>query len=171
MRYEPTFEWDEENGLALCVLFDGEHYFTGTAFCCEEDLDMCSQRTGEEIALRRARIEYLKFYRDSLKNQLKGLQQFLSSIKQSYKFNNKSFETIKLFKHINRLSFDLNYAKELIKNERELLYKYIEDKEIFYKKLRKVREKKQSTEEYLAKVEDSAEKYLNIQEQKKNENI
>lgn len=162
MKYEPTFEWDAEQGTAICLLFDGEHYFTGTAFCCEDDKDMCSQRTGEEIAFRRARIEYLKFYRDTLKYQLKGLEQFLASIKQSYKFNNKSFETIKLFQHINKLRFDLEYAKELIKNERKELHHYINDKEQFFQKLRKVREKKITVQERVENIEAKIDTYNEI---------
>jgi hypothetical protein len=170
MRYEPTFEWDEDAGLAVCILTDGERFFTGTAFCCEEDKDMISQKTGEEIAFRRARIEYLKFYRDTLKYQLKGLEQFLMSIKQSYKFNNKSFESIKLFQHIHRLKFDLDYARELIKIERLELSKFIDNKESFYQKIRKIRKTNKNTSEYIAHVEDSAQKLIDIQEQK-NENI
>ena len=140
MKYQPIFDWDAETSTAACVLTDGQHYFTGTARCHEDDNDMCSQKTGEEIAYRRARIEYLKFYRDTLKIQLDSLRQFYYSISHSKKFNSQSYEIKMLYRHIDRLKFDLNYAREIIVEERNSLKNYIDSKEKVYQKIRKIRE-------------------------------
>lgn len=73
MRYEPTFEWQEDIKTAICTLTDGEQLFYGMATCAPEDYDMCSEKTGCEIAFKRAKIKYLRYYRDTLKFQLRAL--------------------------------------------------------------------------------------------------
>lgn len=53
---------------------------------------MMSEKTGCEIAFRRAKIEVLKSYRDELKIKLEALRQLYYSMNQSNKFNEKSYE-------------------------------------------------------------------------------
>lgn len=170
MKYLPTFKWDEETGVATCILTDGQHYFTGIACCHDDDEDMCSQKVGEEIACRRARIDYLKFYRDTLKSELRGLRQFYYAISQSNKFNKESYEVKMLFRHINRLEFDLNYAREIIEEERKSLNQYINNKEKFYQKIRQVRNKEVPLKNS-ADLEEHIQVLENIKEGKDIENI
>ena len=75
MKHEPIFNWDEDAGVASCILSDGEKVFTGFAQCHPDDKDMSSEKTGCEIAFRRARINALRGYRDELKIKLKALNQ------------------------------------------------------------------------------------------------
>ena len=172
MKYNPIFEWDEETNTAGCILSDGEHYFTGLAVCHPDDIDLCSQKTGYEIALRRARIEYLKFYRDTLKIQLGSLKQFYYSISHSKKFNSKSYEVKMLYKHIDRLEFDLNYARELISTERQELYNFINTKEKLYQKIRKLRINETKVSDVKDNLEKRAQSYINLKEfNDKHENI
>ena len=80
MKHEPIFNWDEETGVASCILSDGEKVYTGFAQCHPDDEDMKGQKTGCEIAFRRAKINALRGYRDELKTQLKALNQLFYSI-------------------------------------------------------------------------------------------
>ena len=74
---KPQFNWDEKIGVATCILTDGKEVYIGTAKCCKVDHDMMNEKTGCEIALKRATINYYKSIRDhellpSL-NTLKGI--------------------------------------------------------------------------------------------------
>ena len=53
MIKKPFFEWDEETGSALCVLYYNDKVFVGEAKCHMTDMDMCSEKTGQQIALMR----------------------------------------------------------------------------------------------------------------------
>lgn len=93
MYKEPYFEWDEQNHQALCIIEDNKgRLFIGTATCHEDDIDMVSCRTGEEIAYRRAKIENLKTIKADLKLQISALNQLYYSMNTSKKFNSKSYE-------------------------------------------------------------------------------
>ena len=73
MKNEPIFNWDAETGTAACILSDGKKIFTGLAQCHPDDIDMASEKTGCEIAFKRAKINALREYRDELKASLKAL--------------------------------------------------------------------------------------------------
>jgi len=66
MKREPAFSWDPETGSALCLLFNKNDTYIGTAFCSPEDKDMMSEKTGCEIAYHRALIAALRARRDDL---------------------------------------------------------------------------------------------------------
>jgi len=60
--------WDKETLTATCILYkDNGQIFTGTATCHPDDFDMCNEKTGYEIATRRATINSLKQYLNELK--------------------------------------------------------------------------------------------------------
>ena len=93
MRKEPHFEWDENLGQATCIIEDSQQrVFFGLATCHGDDMDMKSRRTGEEIAFRRARMDYLRQQRDDILLELKALKQLYYSMNQSKRFNPKSYE-------------------------------------------------------------------------------
>lgn len=93
MQKEPQFEWNEQDGQAYCIITDNkDRMFIGTATCHEDDVDMMSRRTGEEIAFRRARIENLRAVRTDLTTELRALNQLYYSMKHSTHFNPKSYE-------------------------------------------------------------------------------
>lgn len=90
---EPYFDWNEVTGSTMCAIEDQKgRVFIGTAMCHEDDKDMKSRRTGEEISYRRARIEQLRTLRSDLKLELKALKQLYYSMKHSSHFNSKSYE-------------------------------------------------------------------------------
>ena len=141
MKIEPIFNWDGKIGMASCILSDGEKTYIGFAQCHPDDMDMAGEKTGCEIAFRRAKIKALKGYRDELKIQLKALNQLYYSMNRSNKFNEKSYENKMLQRQLNRINFDLDTVKEMITNEKQSLSKYLNEKEEFYKKIRKNRKK------------------------------
>ena len=141
MKHEPIFDWDEETGISSCIVSDGEKVYTGFAQCHPDDEDMKGQKTGCEIAFRRARINALRGYRDELKIQLKALNQLYYSMNRSAKFNKKSYENRMLQRQIRMINFDLATTKEMIATEQENLRTYIKEKDEFYKKTRMRRKK------------------------------
>ena len=144
MKNKPIFEWDEEAGIASCILSDGEKVYTGFAQCHPDDEDMKGQKTGCEIAFRRARINALRGYRDELKIRLSTLNQLYYSMNISYCFNEKSYENKMLQRQIRQINFDLATAKEMIATEQENLRAYIKEKDEFYNKTRLRRKKANS---------------------------
>ena len=136
MKHEPIFNWDEDAGVASCILSDGEKVFTGFAQCHPDDKDMSSEKTGCEIAFRRARINALRGYRDELKIKLKALNQLFYSMNKSYRFNEKSYENKMLQRQMRMIDFDLTTTKEMIATEEQSLRQYLSDKDKFYTKTR-----------------------------------
>ena len=141
MKNEPIFSWDEETGVSYCVLTDGQKKYTGIAICHPDDADMASEKTGCEIALKRAEIDALRKYRDELKVSLKTLNQLYYSMNQSKRFNEKSYENRMLQRQIRQITFDLTTTKEMIANEEQNLRAYIKSKDVFYIQTRKRRQK------------------------------
>lgn len=141
MKNMPIFSWDAETGTASCILSDGEKVFTGFAKCHPDDADMCGEKTGCEIALRRAKINALRGYRDELKIAAKTLNQLYYSMNQSTRFNKKSYENRMIQRQIRQINFDLATTKEMIVSEQESLRAYIKSKDVFYTQTRKRRQK------------------------------
>lgn len=136
MKHKPLFAWDEETGVASCILTDGEKTYCGLAQCHPNDSDMMSEKTGCEIAFKRAKIEVFKALRDDFKVRLKALNELYYSISKSKKFNQNSYENKMLCKQIHKMEFNLATAKEMIIDERLQLKDYIENKDKFYKQVR-----------------------------------
>ena len=135
------FIWDEEEKIAQCVLLDDKgNKSIGIAICHEDDYDMISQKTGQEIAYFRAKIEYLLNIRDNdLLPRLNALKQLYYSMKHSTHFNPKSYENKMLQRQIHLIEFDLATIKEIIAMERKSLKAFIDDKDKLYKSVRKHR--------------------------------
>lgn len=140
MKKEPIFSWDEEYGIASCIIEGNNQVFIGTAACHPEDKDMQSEKTGCEIAYRRAVIQALKYYRDSeVKPALAALKQLYYSMNRSKYFNPKSYENRMLQRQIKQKECDLITTKELIADREQSLIHLIDDKDNFYKQIRKNR--------------------------------
>lgn len=143
-KKQPIFDWDELTGTAICILKYNDNIFTGVACCHEDDLDMKSKKTGCEIALRRAEIDALKYYKNELQTSLKALNQLFYSMVQSNKFNENSYENKMLQRQIRLIQNDLDTTKEIIAQKQKSLKTYISEKDYFYKRIRKNREKAKS---------------------------
>ena len=141
MKNEPIFHWDETSSKAACIVSNGEKVYTGFAQCHPDDSDMASEKTGCEIALRRAKINALRGYRDELKIRLSALNQYYNSMNMSHRFNEKSYENKMLQRQIRQIKFDLDTTKEMIAGEELSLRAYIKSKDVFYTQTRKRRQK------------------------------
>ena len=63
-------------------------------------------------------------------------------MKHSKKYNEKSYENKMLYRQIKNLEEDLKLTKDLIKNYKESLNKYIKEKDERFKQIRAYRNKK-----------------------------
>lgn len=97
---------------------------------------MKSEKTGCEIAFRRAKIHAMQDYKNELKIKLSALNQLYYSMKHSTHFNEKSYENKMLQRQIRLINLDLDTAKEIIANEQKSLKEYIDAKDSFYKNTR-----------------------------------
>lgn len=102
---------------------------------------MCNEKTGYEIAMRRAMINSLKQYLTELKAGYQALHQLYYSMKHSNKFNPESYENIMLQRQIRIFKFDIDEIKKIIATEKQKLMTYISEKDKFYNKIRKNRDK------------------------------
>lgn len=142
MTNEPIFNWNEKTGEASCILTDGQNYFYGNAKCHDEDKDMQSEKTGLEIAYRRAKIKAFKHIKNNvMKPQLEAYNQLYYSMNRSTHFNPKSYENKMLQRKIRDSKLDLDTINEMIAKEKQNLKEYIEKKDKFYKQVRNNRNK------------------------------
>lgn len=137
------YEWQPEEGLAICKVYYNNMEFKGTASCHPDDIDMCSKMTGQTIAELRAEIKKLQHIRDNeLRPQLKALKQLYYAMNRSKKYNKKSYESKMLYRAIKNISNELDMIKEILDDDRKFLKEYIDLKDIYYKNIRSRREAK-----------------------------
>lgn len=138
MRQEPTFMY--EDGKTICVLTGKNGETTvGIATCHPDDVDLANERTGQEIAYRRAEIQAYRKYRDEIKLKLSSLNQLYYSMNRSKYFNAKSYENRMLQRQIRLLKDDLTTVTNLLTTLQENLNEYIQEKDKFYRAIRKNR--------------------------------
>lgn len=137
--------WDEEHGVARCVITTpGGVKVIGMAECAEQDLDMISEKVGCTIAERRAQIEYLRYIRDrEIKPELKALKKFQNVINQSKYYNPADYSNQMLLRAIDRLEGEVESIKDDIFILKTDLNNYLKEKETFYQNVRKHRKSDQ----------------------------
>ena len=137
----PQIEWEEDIGFASCTLTDiYDRKYIGTSICHPDDLDMMSEKTGCEIANRRAEIMMLKGYvKNELKPRLRALKQLYYSMNRSQYFNEKSYENKMLQSQIHVVKNELDTTNEIIAELEYDLSRYLDEKNEFYKKIRRHR--------------------------------
>ena len=142
MKNKTKIEWFEEPGLALCTITDSyDRTYHAEAFCHSNDQDMKSEKTGCEIANRRAEIMVLKGYvKNELKPRLRALKQLYYSMNRSKYFNEKSYENKMLQKQIHVIKNELDTTNQIIAELEYDLSRYLDEKDKFYKKIRHLRE-------------------------------
>ncbi len=140
---EPIFKWDADTGTAYCAIWDADgHMHEGTAVCHADDADMMSEKTGLDIARRRAELSAYKAFKYKLETELGALKQLYYSMKHSSKFKPDSYENIMLHRQMKLKEEDLATVKEIITTERIKLKVYIAEKDALYKQLRILRAKR-----------------------------
>ena len=137
MSKEPKFSFYKETGVTICTLTDGKRFFYGEAMCHDDDMDMLSEKTGCQIALWRAEINYYKHIKKyELTPSLKALNHLYSVMKNSKNFNQKSYENKMLQRQIRQIENDLTVVNNLLTMKKQELKTYIEEKDKFYKHIR-----------------------------------
>ena len=137
-------QWDEETGLATAKITDTTYgeVFVGMAICGEEDLDMKSRLTGQEIALRRASIQHLKYLKNLFYTKLITLTNFKKQI-ENCKHYNPEFQIENLLnKELKELNETVVFLRTRLKAEKESLQNYIKAKAEIYQKIREGRKEK-----------------------------
>lgn len=137
---QPEFTWDEQRGIATCTLFYKNKKFIGFANCHEFDADMKSEKTGTQLAIWRAEIKYYKHIKNNeILPSLQALKHLYSTMKNSKKFNENSYENKRLQKQIQNYEFDLKAINHELIVIQESIMNYIKEKDKFYKKIHKYR--------------------------------
>ena len=137
-NHQPSFTWDAETGIAHCVLkYKPGIEFYGTAYCCAEDFDMMSEKTGCTIALMRAEIEYYKHLRDNeIKPALAALKHLYSLLEINPNVDKNGYEINLVRRQIHQKELDLTVAQQMLTDEKQKLKTLIEEKEKFYQRIR-----------------------------------
>lgn len=137
---QPIFEY--KDGHAKCITEDEMgRRFCGEAFCSKEDKDFENEVTGLTIAEYRAQIAAARTYRNDLKIKIAALKQLLYSMNQSGNFNPKSYEAKMLYRQLKLHREDLQIAIHQVAVLKLELNNYINEKEIFYQRARKLRQR------------------------------
>lgn len=132
------------NGIAKYTIIDNDgSIYIGEAHCHPEDTDMMSEKTGLQIAETRANIKFLKRLIKESKRELKALKDFHSLLKFNPYYNKDVRETHLLIREIRRREKDIKENEKSLKEMENTLAEYIAEKEKFYQKIRRNRNKGQ----------------------------
>ena len=132
------------HGIARCIIIDNDGtIYTGEAHCHPEDVDMMSEKTGLQIAETRANIKFLRHLIKDSKRELKALKDFHSLLKFNPYYNKDVRETHLLIREIRRREKDIKENENSLKEMKNTLIEYIAEKEKFYQKIRRNRNKGQ----------------------------
>lgn len=146
-KRKEEFWYNEDLHTCTCTITTNFGEFIGKAFCHPDDLDMKSQRTGEQIAYHRALIEMLKYERDCiLIPQIKVLEHVQSILNSKKKIAESDlYAATTLKRQLTNLKFELQIIRDNIESERERLREYISKKEEMYQRIRAKQNKKQDS--------------------------
>ena len=132
--------WDESHGVARCIL----NYTTSTgislqgigiAKCHPHDYPYISKLTGGIIAEYRAEIDLLKKINNyEIKPGIAALKHVYCTMRHSKRYNEKSYEAIRLKKELAHLMDELEENKKAIQDIHNNLNKYLEDKDKLHKR-------------------------------------
>ena len=137
-----TFQYNEELGQSICLIWHKGNLIMGDAWCHDEDLDMKSERTGGFIAEARANIAHMQHQKNyEIRPALEALKHVQASFKTSKYHNPDSYESKFIEKQIKIKEEELKRIKADIAMEKQYLDDYIKNKDIVYKRIRKARSK------------------------------
>ena len=138
---EQNYLYDKDSGISTYIIEYEGQYFTGIAHCAPEDKDMQNEKTGINIAQRRAIIKLFQYRRNELKHKLAALNQLYYSVNKSKKYDSHGYMENMLEHQRQQIQEDLNTMKDALKDEQENLQLYLKNKDEFYKKIRANRNK------------------------------
>lgn len=134
------FNHDEELMTTACFLVSKQgRVFSGFAKCEEEDKEFYNRLTGEVIAHLKASIQAEKFHREELKDELRALKKYHSNIINAKWYERQNPIAKHLYRTIVDLEDEIEASKEYAEKMKKSLKEYIDNKERFYKVVRKNR--------------------------------
>ena len=141
MKKHNRMSWNPETGVATyTIIYDGQE-FIGTAQCHPEDEDMKNEYAGYAIAEYRALIKLGKHIRtNELRPQLKILKHLYATMAQRKDFDKRQPDAKLVWRQIKMLENEIVEVSKSISELQLNLFDYIDYKEYFYKKLRKLRD-------------------------------
>lgn len=137
----PISYYNSYTGITKYTIHYADRTFIGEAKCAPEDQDMVNKFTGADIARLRAIIKVCKYKKIELLGESKALNRLWYSMNKSKKFNPKSFEALRIARHIRINKEELDAIKETMNTIETKLADYINDKEKFYQQVRARRAK------------------------------
>ena len=141
MISDPLYTWDPNTGTASCIIeYDGLT-FCGIAKCHPNDEDMQSEKVGMYIAELRAKIKFMQYQKRIDRAKVDALKNLLFSMDRSKHFDRNSYAIKRLYKHLKAAIVDVENDRKLIEDYRIEIKRYIDTKDIFYKYIRRNREK------------------------------
>ena len=102
---------------------------------------MMNEATGCNIAQMRATIKMYQGWRDEYKIRLDALNEVYYCMKHSTHFNPKSYENRMLQRKIKAQQENISTLNEYINDLRKDIKSYINEKDMFYKRIRNNRER------------------------------
>lgn len=138
------FEYNKtELGInAHCIITYKNQQFHGYATCHPDDYDFESEKTGQTIAEYRAEIMLIKHIRNNeIRPAYEAIRHLYLSLPTSKIHDPKSYESHRIRREYYRLQNDLAAANNRLAQLKENLKWYIAEKENFYQKIRKARNK------------------------------
>lgn len=131
-----------KDGVATCRIKYKGIIIESQAHCHPDDNDFESERVGCCIAEARAYIDLLKIQRDMevipRVHKMRAMHHNICSNKQS---NPYSYEFLFIRRELQRAENELTAINKEIAEQKKSLSMYISDKEKFYQKMRKARNK------------------------------
>ena len=141
MSSDPLYSWDPNTGTASCIIeYDGLT-FCGIAKCHPNDEDMQSEKVGMYIAELRAKIKFMQYQKRIDRAKVDALKNLLFSMDMSKHFDCNSYAVKRLYKHLKAAMLEVENDRKLIEDYRIEIKRYIDTKDIFYKYIRRNREK------------------------------
>lgn len=138
---QPVYSYSD--GTASCIMYYDNKEFIGTTSCYPEDEDMESSLTGYYIAEMRALLKVLKYKKNyEMRPQLSSLNQLWYTMNSSKQFNRQGYEAKMLRRQIKMYEEDIKAIKEEIAFIEKSIKTFIDEKDILYKRLRKLRGEK-----------------------------
>ena len=138
---EKNYLYDKNSGVSTYIIEYEGQYFTGIAHCAPEDADMQNEKTGINIAQRRAIIKLFQYRRNELKHKLAALNQLYYSVNKSKKYDSHGYMENMLEHQRQQIQDELNLMKNALKDEQQDLQQYLKNKDEFYKRIRANRKK------------------------------
>lgn len=138
---EQNYLYDKDSGVSTYIIEYEGQYFTGIAHCAPEDADMQNEKTGINIAQRRAIIKLFQYRRNELKHKLAALNQLYYSVNKSKKYDSHGYMENMLEHQRQQIQDELNLMKDALKDEQQNLQQYLKNKDEFYRRIRTNRNK------------------------------